>query len=266
MTQGNGRWTDRKEDGFGAALSMSLHFADKPSLTRFPYWHLDLNAGCGWNDLADCEGSPLVFVGLASSYQRPIRAFFCDHDPAVDVLRRELEGLALPAHLSWECRCQDNAALLVDVASLIEANEDPRFAVGTVFCDPNGFPDGFPRQELRWFAARFPRIDLILSLNITLFRKVEKGRQSNPEHMKGFAHWPALRDIPAELSREHWLIRNPPPGGTGDQFTMLVGRNMRTGGSSPREFHDLASPTGQAILQTLNRVETGPLLPFGGYL
>src|SRR4051812_1061599 len=73
-----------KERRIAACLSVGMKIAEaKFGQSGFAYWHLDANAGSGWNEEVNVPGSPLVFWQVANLYLNGLgpRAFFCDRDP-----------------------------------------------------------------------------------------------------------------------------------------------------------------------------------------
>lgn len=274
---GNGRWTSRKEEGYKLLFRQSLGIS--LGALPFPYWHIDLNAGCGFNHQADCEGSPLVFLREAVRFQRPFRAFFCDHEPEfTGALEQVCNGLFvsadgsgpgefsiedLPPRSAWGIHCLDNAKMLPVVADAIRKSErNSQHAVGTCLCDPNGYPHGFPTEALIAFAADFPKIDLILNLNVSLFARVRGCKASRRENIsKGFQEWPELGELIGLFPRPHWWLRNPPPHKGGERFITFLGRTYRPDRGRFADFYPLTTRIGQEILRTLRHNSDG-LLPF----
>jgi hypothetical protein len=156
---------------------------------------------------------------------------------------------------------------LGEVADMIGRGESrPGLAVGTLFCDPNGVRVGFPVDALEAFSRLFPRIDLIINLNASVFAMVRGCKASGrPSVQKGFLDWPDLLDIARRFNRplRNWWVRNPSKG-PGMRFAMLVGRSLPTGRRSFKDFHPLDSPAGQEIIHTLRRVPTGGRYLFEG--
>ena len=88
--QDQGQSTDNtidKERCFGSALAITAKIANAIAIRHAAqygrhniYWHLDTNSGCGYNNEADVDGSPVVFHKIADRYLPDMRreAFFCD--------------------------------------------------------------------------------------------------------------------------------------------------------------------------------------------
>jgi hypothetical protein len=151
----------------------------------------------------------------------------------------------------------DNADFLRDAAQEIRAAErNPGLAVGSCLCDPNGFPEGFPVEALKDFAREFPRIDLVVNLNVSLFARVRGCKASANEAIrKGFVYWPELGDLVGLYPRRHWWVRNPPAGPWGmERFVTFYGHNWpRTKRTAFAEFVPLDSLAGQEIVGTFKR-------------
>ena len=252
--QGQGATTEFKLRGIQAAITVTMRVATGPHLVRFPYWHIDLNSGCGINHDAGCIGSPLAFLQAASSLKPNYRAFFCDI--------REEAIAELKGRVGTNSRCTllrgDNRIALPLIAERIRGLErKPRFAMGTVLCDPNGYfyGDSVPADQLADFCREFPRIDIILNLNVRtrrLIRGCIEKRRAGWEDVRCLR----LDELPSFLNRRHWLIRNLISKG-GDQFVLMVGRNYRLGDHRALGFHHLESVAGQAVLAAVEGLRGG---------
>ena len=249
-TQGQGSGTEFKERGIKAALTVSLKIAAKPSLSMFRYWHIDLNSGCGFNEKANCFGSPVAFIDAAQENGREdYAAFFVDMDGgAIQKLEKNV--------LKDNARCfsfiGDNKEALPIIAQYIKnSGDNPQYAHGSILVDPNGyFGKETPHEQLIEFSKEFPRIDIILNLNTrqhTLFsaniRKERKGWTKEKFN-------PSLSEIPMIFNKSYWLIRGEI--GSGDKFVLMVGRNIKAGDHKALGFCHLDSETGQRIV---NKVE-----------
>ena len=98
-----------------------------------------------------------------------------------------------------------------------------------------------PLVGLPLFAAKFPRIDIILNLNARTYR-MQRG--------DGQAVMPP-RDVLASLHKRHWLVRRT-RFGSGNDWLLSIGRNVETGEHRAMGFHKLDSPMGR---DTMMRVE-----------
>ena len=254
--QGQSAATIDKERRIAACLSVGMKIAEaKFGKTGFGYWHFDANAGSGWNEKVNVPGSPLVFWHVANAYLRGLqpRAFFCDHDPrAMAKLQMRLRGQPSPSVL---LAC-DNEDAMEAFADSIRRRENPRFAVGSMLFDPNGYfnrsrnGNGPPIAPLDRFLREFPRIDLILNLNMRTYR-LQRG---------------ADHDVlpPAELfallGKEQWLVGRTYVGQS--RFMIAIGRNVTTGDHRKIGLYELGSEAGQRIVRDDPDADQG-LLGFG---
>lgn len=255
MQQGQGGSTQGKEIAFAALMRMALGIGK--AAPDYPHWHLEMNAGSGRNDKASCDGSPLIFLRAAEEAGRTYRAFFCDNDEAnIAALRANCFSLGPPPDgCERTVTCKDNAEFLDGVATLIRAAENPRFALGTCLCDPNGWK-GFPVEAIERFAALFPRIDLILNLNLSFFAMV-KGAAAHPApSCRPFADaekWPSPEVLVGRFHKRHWLIRNP-SSAKGMRFSVLYGSNFKVKTARFMGFVPLESIAGQEIIRHLKSI------------
>jgi hypothetical protein len=262
MSQGQGDWTPYKERSFADLFLMTLRISKAESLLPFTYWHVDLNAGCGWNETANCAGSPLVFVRTALLAGRPVRALFLERNADLAArLRQRLEEERLPCWVRWDVYARDNETFpgLVRWAMAEEENR-PGLAFGTVLCDPNGIKDGFPVVALAEFMAGHRRMDLILNLNFRVLRCVRGCKASGSEVIrKGFVDWPELQDVLPHFAKDHWFVGNPVPV-CGDCFGLLRGSNFDVGRRPFGRMHHVGTEQGRRILRKLGYVDLSPTL------
>lgn len=251
MIQGQSTVTIDKERCLGSALTIGMKIADGKFGGRgFSYWHFDANAGSGWNDRVGVEGSPIVFHRVADQYLKGLKRepFFCDINVAalqkLSIRLGNWPGYLFPG---------DNEDALYVFAERIRQVERPEFAIGSVIVDPNGYwyrnakGEGAPVKSLIRFAAVFPRIDIVLNLNVRTYKlQRARGQDVSP---------PA--DIFESLQKKHWLVRITQAGG--DQFLLAVGRNVETGDHKRLGFHKLESDGGRHIMTIANGGRQGKL-------
>lgn len=249
MSQGQGRATAFKERGFGSAFRVSMSLSNGKNVARFPYWHVDLNSGSGWNEQSRCDGSPLVFLQLAKEHRPNYRAFFCDKDEVA--ISRLAERVGKDAF----CFRSDNSEMLPVVSAAIAKEErNPHFSVGTVVCDPNGyFGDAIPCKELEVFAERHERIDLIFNLNVRTYQMgrahVQNAISSNAINGWSRKFWPSIADLPNHFPRNHWLVSEIRSPGQGDRFVIVIGRNVKTDGHKAMGHYRFDSVDGERLLE-----------------
>lgn len=249
--QGQGDTTEFKQRGFQRTLEKNLWaVCANPTkyVSRFTYFHLDLNCGGGWNSRSQCIGSPLTAVrALASQGKKNYTAWFCDHN------QEAVKQLVRVSEIADDQRCfiihGDNHEVLKNFGLYIASKDKPMYAMGTVLCDPNGcfYDNAVPIKELHEFSQRFPRIDLILNLNVRINRLIRGHVRENNGQWQAYIDIP---DLPAYLNRNHWLIREPLQK-KGNPFVMLIGRNMHMGDDQPFGLYHLDSADGQRIMNRI---------------
>jgi hypothetical protein len=255
--QGQGPTTVRKENGFLSLFNISLGISKK--VAEMPYWHIDLNAGSGFNEDVGCDGSPIIFLRAAAEVQRPVRAYFCDNDEAsVSSLRERLATLDLPDNVEYVCEVSDNVEFLPRVAADIRrALGREQFAIGTCLCDPNGC-NHIPLDSIVGFFREFPRIDFILNVNCNVFRCIPGCRRSTrlpSSTVEAFKIKSSLPEIVEMIRKKHWLIRAPMGRPGRQMFTILAGYNLSNAPNRFQDFFDVTSPKGEEILRRLNKID-----------
>jgi hypothetical protein len=236
-----------KERCLGSALTIGMKIANaKFSGRGFTYWHFDANAGCGHNDIVDVPGSPVAFHAVADACLNGMnrRAFFCDLN------RAALSELSSRLSKSWASKSYllpgDNEDGLDLFAEYIrQSGERSQYVVGSIIVDPNGYwyrnakGEGPPIASLIRFAAEFPRIDIILNLNVRTYRL----QRSNGHHVA------PPRDVLATLGKSNWLVRLTHHGSSND-WLLAVGRNIETGDHRKLGFYKLNSLEGHDVMLT----------------
>ena len=257
--QGQGPSTRQKAEAFLAIFRRQLAVASL-SAFRSDYLHVDLHAGCGWNEAAGCDGSPVLFLRAAESWEprdRRVCAYFMEHNPeAAAALRGRLAGLrpSGAGGVFWQVVEGDNGAGLRAVAG-----GHPPDVVGTLLCDPNGIKS-VPLADLGPFFGRFRRVDAVWQANLSLFRKL---RGCKEHGMSGFERYPDVAGVVAEMRKANWWVRNPSRV-AGEMLTTLYGTNappsLSLSLSRRLEFYPVQgeghdADTGREILARLNRCE-----------
>lgn len=247
MIQGQSLSTIDKERKLAAMFDMQgrLYMANPAVLGVHPAFHIDLNAGCGYNCDYDVPGSPMVFLAvMKQKYPAvPFRAWFIDRDPdAARVLAKAIETTY--SHLpNVTVLCEDNRDALARIRI-------PRLATGSVLADPNGWlcrnrktGAGAPLEELQAFAESHPRIDLLMNLNARHYKLTSDRIDEFPlVYSVSEFHW--------LFQKKHWLITHPVHNGH-SSFVCVTGRNFETGDYKAFDWHHLNSPTGFKICERL---------------
>lgn len=266
MTQGQSEYTRFKQARFGPVFAQSLKISKAPSVARFPYYHVDLNAGGGFNHDAGVEGSPLNFLRAVERHGRfNVYAFFVDIDPeAYRQLIQQPLVLAFPSD-RLSIHGGDNAEILPVVRQFIRQRErHPDKAVGSIVIDPNGYHGGVPWESLRVFCAEHPRIDLFVNLNLRTFRLEAWQIAAAAGRGKwGQKQIRPLSEFPAWFSRPSWMWTEPIQI-KGDTWIQCVGRSMQTRacGYESLGFYDKDSERGRAICEQASR-QPGADVPGG---
>lgn len=243
IRQGQSIATVDKERRIAAAMSVSMRIANSVFGGKgYRYWHFDANAGNGWNHEVGVPGSPMVFWHVAGNclpHMEPA-PFFCDRD---QLAMRHLSARLghIPAAAGSILLPGDNEDGLVAFAATIRSCEKPNYAVGSVIIDPNGYyyrsakGIGAPVVGLQAFVQEFPRIDIILNLNMRTFY-LQRGAGHNVA---------TPTEVLASLHKKHWLVSQ---AGGQSRHLLAVGRNMATGDHKALGLYDANSDAGRDIL------------------
>jgi hypothetical protein len=251
-TQGQSEYTPFKQLGLANVLGMNMKLVQKV-FDKYPrcqqkYFHIDLTAGSGFNADCNTDGSPLIFKSVVAS-KMDYRAFFCDiRKDSCGRLKRKLAG-----DRNSFVFYGDYASLLTVAPDLIASpqvigfKQNPEYAYGTVYLDPNGpklISDGMP--QLADFFAACPRMDFVVNISATALKRTSHFNWSY-----------TLQDLMQNANKAHWQIKAVNPGDKW-QWTILIGRNRRFSGWQREGFYEVNSPTGALILDGLSK-RGGPM-------
>lgn len=236
--QGQSDSTEFKERGLEAAFAINMKIFKSTIASRFgdrfPYWHFDLNCGCGINEKIGCIGSPLAFLRAAETAEIPrYFAGFCD------INEGHLGALMNRDAIKDNRQCflfhGRNAALVESIPDIIGKIERPGRAVGMVLSDPDGYE--VPIDELAELSKQCPGIDIAIHWN-TRIRRLYRG------HGWEFID---IDEAKGMMNKKHWLIREPRGAW---HWTVLIGRNIATGDHRALGYFHLDSPKGQDIMRS----------------
>jgi three-Cys-motif partner protein len=181
-----------------------------------PYCYIETNAGSGWNETVQVDGSPLIALReLDERRQLRHHSWFIEkHAPSAEELQRRLDGLGALGQNS-RVICGDH---VIALPTLLE-NLPPK-AFGLVYADPNK-PSETPVEAMRTFLScpKASMVDVLINVNaLALKRVVAAQRKGNPGNYEDLAG--VMRRIP----KRHWWIREPVDA-PGSKWTFLFGSN-----------------------------------------
>jgi hypothetical protein len=209
--QGQSKATRPKQEAlaaFLAAHSRIVQVIQSKHSWAGPYCYIETNAGSGWNDKADCIGSPLVaseqFMHCSGlDYQ----CFFIERSKSA---AQELDDRL----------CGDCYVINQDHATALPGLSLPRNAFGLVYADPNALKDA-PIEAMRAFFSRHEaqRIDALININAHAVRRVVAGQKAgNP------GSYCDLVGVMNRVDKRYWWIRQPFDT-AGNRWTFLFGSN-----------------------------------------
>ncbi len=173
-----------------------------------PYCYIETNAGSGWNEKADCIGSPLVATEQFSqcqglSYQC---TFIEKHRESAELLDERL--------------ADDGFVVNGDHATALPSLSLPRNAFGLVYADPNALKDApFTAMGAFFKKPEAQRIDALINVNAhAVYRVVAGQKAGNP------GTYYDLPGIMRQVGKRHWWIRQP-FSTPGNKWTFLFGSN-----------------------------------------
>jgi len=265
LRQGQSKATVAKERRFASALSLGMAIAAQ-KCAGYPYWHADTNAGCGVNrEIHDefgqpLKGSPIHALQIAGNKGVPdLRAHFCDMD------RRAISQLV--HNVGKDERASifhgDNQEFLRMFAEKIRrSNDNTKYATGSVLVDPNGWfyrnrnGHGAPIDAVMEIAEEFPRIDIVLNLNVRTYQMMRHHQR------KGTASYNDLMtpdDIMRRMKKKHWLVSSIEARGS-DRFAVLIGRNVQTDEHPRLGLFHAKSRDGELCLSEIENSRQGQLV------
>jgi hypothetical protein len=248
LTQGQSKiGTEDKQRGLSSAFKINLQIfkktASRVSWKPVRYQHFDLNCGTGYNDEADCIGSPVAFVEMANTMGiNNFNAYFCDRDEkSLKTLMQNEAVRRNECDFFWG----DNRSLIPSIPNLIKhssKNESLDKVMGTVLSDPNGAD--VPVDELAWLNKKCEKIDIVINW---ASRAYKLHRTSPNSSSRG-----TLKDCIDRIGKKYWLIGRPRGNFA---FTLLIGRNFEVGDHKSLGLYRLDSDIGQMYFDQLNFTE-----------
>jgi len=265
MIQGQSPYTWFKQYRFSPIFAQSLRISQAESVKRFAYYHLDVNAGSGYNDDMRVAGSPLNFLSAVERTKRNnFYAFFVDENRnriGELVTRPQVEAMSDRVSAFHA----DNAEVPAVVDAFIRRREHrPDYAVGSLVIDPNGYHNGVPWDALREFCAMHPRIDVVMNLGTRSFRMEKYWIGRKPGKWMTYTLHP-ISSFKEWFSRPHWMVTEECRISK-NSWVQLVGRTMETHKPDYRSlgFYDADSDRGRRIVAGIENdsARTGVESPF----
>lgn len=220
MAQGQGRHTANKIAAIEAFLTQNISVVRR-AIGSSHYFHFDLNAGCGINELAGCIGSPLAFRAAALKAGMPEAWCFCcevDFGAARQLQARTQEDRHTFVTIG---RNQDFVEQIPDI--IRECGADPRSAFGSILIDPNDHRrDAIPYDGLRLLADQCPKIDVLFHFPQLAMKRIVAGvaKGTCPESAADDCF--DIDELPQVIGKRHLWIKQTPDLGN---FAIVVGRN-----------------------------------------
>lgn len=239
--QGQSEYTEWKERGIAAAgVAVTGRIFAPKFRTRFPFWMFDLFSGAGWNEKADCLGSPIAMLREAKLLGLDYRLHTVDIDAAA------CEALMARSEIAQEyghrifAHHGDNAEFAGVARELVRQRERPDMAMGVWLCDPND--SSISMELLRNMGKFLPRMDVLLNVTGSAIKRANGAggaKATVPELME-------------QCGKRYWLIREP----AGKfQWSLLIGRNFEVGDYPGMGFYRLESSKGRDAFETLTQTK-----------
>jgi hypothetical protein len=264
--QGASLRTGKKEQFF--ALCLAWHMKQEARFlatfrTPQPYFHLDLNAGAGYNELVRHEGTPIIFMRQAVKYpQLAMAAQFVERNgESVERLRsrmagqfaRQFNGSLFGMDRSFSIIRGDNEERLIrfvqEVVPSLAAN--PRTARGSIISDPNGWTRSGGAVNLRTLKAALAALPRMLVLIFFPFAQAKRCDQYKMNGEQGPVKNIETRNVCDFLPmRRYWLVSKQ-----GAYVYLCGSASLMPEGTPyvPAFRHD--SPTGRAILDECSTIQ-----------
>ncbi len=220
VTQGQGKFTANKIRCFEASFKQNVSVVAS-ALKSKTYFHFDMNAGCGWNEKANCRGSPLAFRVAANEAGMPNAfAFCCELD---SVSAQQLAQRTKKDRYTFVIhgRNQVFANLVPHIIKRYGVN--PKDAYGSVLVDPNDHNKcGIPFDELRSLTEKCPRLDVFFHFPQLAIKRVTGAIRKGVLDASHSANCFSIEDMPQIIGKKHLWIKQTPEMGN---FALVVGRN-----------------------------------------
>lgn len=201
MTQGQSKVTPIKQYDFRKFLDWWFALARRASRGK-PIIYIDTNAGSGYNQDADCKGSPIIFCEKAIDWQVNYRLF------AIEQNRGRCSQLEMNLSRFRNCNIfnEDNQKCMSGILSSLKSG-----LVGLIYVDYNGIPNWKMIEESsRHFNSS--RLDILVRYNSgSLWRNQHNGYLRLPEYL-------------CKVNKKYWWGKEPAKGDKW-HWSFLLGMN-----------------------------------------
>ena len=290
MIQGQGTGTQSKEYGLDRILAQQLSIIgniktgpknkNNPRVRDAKVIYVDMNAGSGYNSIAGCVGSPIIFLQAALLHEYIKDIYFIEKNRTnISELVSHLEQLT---RSDWGgCSCSEILPGLMfldpeenggarewygytpdEKNNILVTHGDNKEALprimsslkgqspfGLIYNDPNGRPDFEVLQQI----SRLPQtycVDIMIHVSGTLynFPRIVHGK-SNPEK------WLKISEHIARINKKEWIVREFQPGDC-QHWTFLIGTNWTDYRAWEKKgFYKIRLDKGKAIFDILDNTE-----------
>lgn len=237
MIQGQSDATIMKEQGIvAAAVGVSAKIHAHKFGRRYPFWIFDLFCGSGYNDRAECVGSPIAMWRAAVSLGVAPRMH------CVDINADSLARLSTEADIRGRIGSDvflhhgDNSLFHEQAASIVSARENAQRAMGLALFDPND--SRINLESLSGFSRSLPCVDIVINYSGAAVKRAVGGGAQRSD----------LDDMLLAANKRHWLVRRPIGRW---QWSLLIGRNIQVGDYRSMGFEHLDGERGSYIARTL---------------
>ena len=236
LTQGQSqKATETKLDLFIKVIHQNLIvFRNKYQPNNRFYYHFDMNCGCGYNEKIRLPGSPVLYLNKIEELKiKNHKAFFIDQDK---------EACAYLLNANYVRSSNDSFVfngdnsefiyLIPDIINYFSGNT-PHY-LGSIFIDPNG-PSNMNIEALGWLSKICKNIDVIINVNTNAQKRVRNAFLNHEENRLSY--------ILNTVKKRYWHIQEDTE--SGQQFRLLVGRNIAFSGPPPKGLARLGSNKGR---------------------
>ncbi len=218
MAQGQGKHTKAKIEGFAAALQQNVSVVCH-GIGAERYFHFDLNAGCGRNEIAKCDGSPIAFRAAACKAKMPhALSFCCEQNEAA---ARRLAEICRTDPCTWVINGRNQDVVKQIPYIIRDFGGDPKTAFGSILLDPNDHNrDAIPYDELRVISKKCPRLDVFFNFPHLAIKRLNGAVAKGCLDQEVAVDCVDIDDLPEVIGKEHlWIARQI------GNFVLVVGRN-----------------------------------------